>query len=208
MTYDFPDHELTFSQAMEACTDGVETPAIYHSSRSPALSVDSPSRRLPQRPEKLRFLTLDEWDPHNTYDEDVPTCLHYSIKWKVSVNKKVISRDTDQDLVLAPTAYWHESLKPSLEELLRSKVAHNRPIRCDDTTVVASVNDRSERDLTKRFNSTNIDWSVIEKQLLGWGELFRSGKKLRLSISFKYVDSQPSTDITKRGSKRGSSATK
>ena len=40
----------------------------------------------------------------------MPTCLHYSIKWKVTVNKKVISRDTEQDLVLAPMAYWHEYL--------------------------------------------------------------------------------------------------
>lgn len=97
MTYDFPDHdhELTLSQAIEACTNGVETPATYRTSRSPrALSADSSSRQLPLRPEKLRFLRLDEWDQHNTYDEDAPTCLHYSIKWKVSVNKKVISRDT------------------------------------------------------------------------------------------------------------------
>lgn len=82
----------------------------------------------------------------------------------MSVNKKVISRDT-QDVVLAPIAYWHESLKPNLNELLRRKGAQNRHIRCDDTTVVVSVNDRSERDLTKRFNDTNIDWSVIENSL-------------------------------------------
>jgi hypothetical protein len=206
---DFPDYGLTLSQAMEACTNDDDPPTFHQTTRSPGtLSADSPSRRPPQRPEKLRFLRLDEWDACNTYDEDVPTCLHYSIEWKVSVNKKIISRDTEQDLVLAPTVYWHESLKPSLDELLQSKVAHNRPIRCDDTTVVASVNDRSERDLTKRFNGTNIDWSVIEKQLVGWGELFRSGKKLRLSMSFKYLDAQPSTDTTKRGFKLGSSATK
>ena len=35
----------------------------------------------------------------------------------------------------------------------------NRHIRCDDTTVVASVTDRSERDLTKRFDDIDIDWS-------------------------------------------------
>jgi len=208
MMYNFPDHELTLSQAMEACTNGEETPAPFRTSRSlRAVSAESPSCQLPVRLEKLRFLGLDEWDERNTYDEEVPTCLHYSIEWKVSVNKKVISRDTEQDLVLAPTAYWHEYLKPSLDELLERKVAQNRHIRCDDTTVVASVNDRSERDLTKRFNGTNIDWSVIEKQLVGWGEMFRSGKKLRLNVSFKYEDSQPPSAAMKRGSKRGSCAT-
>jgi len=146
MTYDFPDHELTLSQAMEACMNGGETPAPSSTSRSlRAVSTESPSCQLPLRPEKLRFLGLDEWDERNTYDEEVPTCLHYSIKWKVTVNKKVISRDTEQDLVLAPMAYWHEYLKPSLDELLQRKVTQNRQIRCDDTTVVASVNDRSER---------------------------------------------------------------
>jgi hypothetical protein len=175
MTNDFPDHELTFSQAIEGCTNNVE-PHI-------------PSHQLPLRPEKLRFLKLDEWDEHNAYDEELPTCLHYSIEWKVSVNKKVISKDIEQDVVLEPLAYWYKCLRPNLEELLRRKGAQNRYIRCDDTTIIASVNDRSESDLTKRFNDTNIDWSVIGKQLIGWGELFRSGKKLRLDISFKYMDS-------------------
>jgi hypothetical protein len=82
---------LTLSQAIEGCTNGVETPI--------------PSQQLPPRPEKLRFLKLEEWDEHNAYDEEVPTCLHYSIKWKVSVNKKVISRDTEPDVVLEPLAY-------------------------------------------------------------------------------------------------------
>src|SRR5205814_8375490 len=29
----------------------------------------------PLQSERLRFLQLDEWDEHNTYDEEVPTCL-------------------------------------------------------------------------------------------------------------------------------------
>jgi hypothetical protein len=155
MTYNFPDHEFSLSQAVEAFTNSGETPSSSRTSRSlRALSAESPSQRLP---EKLGFLGLDEWDEHNTYEEDVPTCLHYSIEWKVYVNKKVISVDTEQDLVLAPTAYWHEYLKPSLKELLERKVAQNSHIRCDDTTMVASVNDRSEPDLTKQFKATNID---------------------------------------------------
>lgn len=106
MAYNFLDYELTLSQAMEAFMNGEETPISSRTSQSlRVLSTKSPSHQPPLRPEKLRFLGLDEWDERNTYDEEVPTCLHYSIEWKV------ICRDTEQDLVLAPTAYWHESLK-------------------------------------------------------------------------------------------------
>jgi hypothetical protein len=31
-------------------------------------------------PEKLQFLQLSEWDEHNGYEEDEPSCLHYSIE--------------------------------------------------------------------------------------------------------------------------------
>lgn len=99
-------------------------------------------------------------------------------------------------------------LKPKLDRLLQRKVAQNRSIRCEDTSVVASVADRSQRDLTKQFESIDIDWLCIERQLIEWGELFRYSKKLRIIISFSYVDSRPPTGTTKRGSKRGSSATR
>jgi hypothetical protein len=160
------------------------------------------------QPEKLLFLQLAEWDEHNSYDEDEPSCLHYSIEWKVSVNNGKLSNDTEHDLVLVPSAYWHMFLKHKLEKLLRKKVAQNRHVRCDDTSVVVSVTDRTERDLVKRFEDIDIDWSVVEKQFIKWGELFRSGKKLRVNLSFNYTDSYSSSVRTqRRGDKRGSSAT-
>lgn len=119
----------------------------------------------------------------------------------------MISKNTEQDLVLKPMAYWCEILKPKLDQLLQRKVAQNRHIRCEDTTVVASVNYRTEPDVTNQFENLNIDWSMIEKQLIAWGELFRYGKRLRVNISFNYIDSRPPASTTKRGSKRGSSAT-
>ena len=94
-------------------------------------------------------------------------------------------KDAEQDVVLAPADYWEHFLEPKLENFLRKK---NRPLRSKDTTVVVSVMARSERNLMKRFNDTSIEWAVIESQLVAWGELFRIGKKLRLNLSFNYVD--------------------
>jgi hypothetical protein len=45
-------------------------------------------------------------------------------------------------------------------------MAKNRTIKSNDTKIVVTVIQRSERDVIKSFNSTNIDWSIIEKQLL------------------------------------------
>jgi hypothetical protein len=82
----------------------VETPASSRTIQSSRANSAETSTHQPLRPERLRFLQPEEWDTYNSYDEEVPTCLHYSLEWKVSVNNKVISRDTEQDLVLAPTA--------------------------------------------------------------------------------------------------------
>jgi hypothetical protein len=103
--------------------------------------------------------------------------------------------------VLAPTFYWPQFLKPKLEKLLRKKVSSNKRVTPDDTNVVVSVTDRSERDLTRRFDETEIGWPDIEKQLVTWGELFRAGKKLRVDLSFNYLETgqQPTT---RKGDKR------
>lgn len=78
----------------------------------------------------------------------------------------MVAKDTEQDLVLVPAAYWHIYLKPKVEKLSGRKVANNKHVEYNDTSVVVSVNNRLERDLTKRFNNIDIDWLVVEKQLL------------------------------------------
>jgi len=159
--------------------------------------------------DKLDFLQLSDWNEHNNYEEDTPTCIHYSIEWQVTLNNKAISKDTEQDLVLTPTAYWHVILKPKLDLLLHRKLGQNQGVRCDDTNVVVCVNHRSQRDLTKRFDEINIDWSVVERQLLAWGDLLRTGRKLRVNLSLNYVDTQPvNTAVPRREGKLGSSATR
>jgi hypothetical protein len=82
------------------------------------------------------------------------------------------------------------SLQPKLGALLGKKIHNSMRVRPDDSNVVVSVNERSERDLIKRFDEVQVDWSVVDKQLLSWGELLRAGKRLRVDISFNHVETQ------------------
>jgi hypothetical protein len=117
-------------------------------------------------------------------------------------NRAIMPKDTEQDIVLAPAAYWQHVLGPKLEDSVRKQ---KRSLKSDFTSVVVLVTQRTEPNLTKVFPQTSIDWAVIENQLVAWGELYRVGKKLRLNLSFNYVDASQSS--TTRTDKRGSSST-
>ncbi len=54
--------------------------------------------------------------------------------------------------------------------------------------MVILVDERGQDDLIERFDDTNVDRLVIERQLVAWSELFRRGKKLTVKISFNYVE--------------------
>jgi hypothetical protein len=154
---------------------------------------------------RLQLCPFADWDPDRAYDENPPIYIHYSIEWKIAVNNRAImSKDTEQDLVLEPAAHWEHFLEPKLKNALLKK---KRPLAADDTTVVVSVTDRKTRDLEKRFDETGIDWSVIQKQLLAWGELFRAGKTLRLVLSFNYADASPTTTLLQGPNQRTRAST-
>ncbi|KAH7231006.1 hypothetical protein BKA59DRAFT_447630 [Fusarium tricinctum] len=150
-----------------------------------SLADPSPSPSY-QRP-RLPLLQLDDWDPDDTYDESPPTCVHYSIEWKLQLRKGRLSKltnDIEQDRVLAPGAFWDTTLKDKVDKLLRQKTPLAKKYVPEETIIVVFVTDRGERDLTKRFDEFNIDWQMVEEQLCKWSPLFRAGKKLRIDISF------------------------
>lgn len=161
--------------------------------------------------DKLGFCQLTDWDEKRTYNEHPPIYIHYSVEWRVRVNNRELSKDTEQDLVLAPAAYWRLFLNPKLEKVLLCKMlAKKRTVKSEDTKIVITVTQRLERDVTKRFDNTDIDWSVIERQLILWADLYRAGRKLRVNISFNYnyvETGQPSAMSSRNTDKRGPSTT-
>jgi hypothetical protein len=83
MAYNCPIDEFTYAEThvIEACTNSGETPTFSRPSRSlRVLSTESPSHQPLLRSEKLQFLSLDEWDERNSYDEDEPSYHHYLIE--------------------------------------------------------------------------------------------------------------------------------
>ncbi len=199
------DHRIADTASETFVQHDLSVPAIVPNDTDSDENICSglQDRELPRG--KLELLDLDERNEHEVYDEVPPTCIHYSIEWKVLLNNKLMSKDTEPNLVLTPRFYWSLFLRPKLEKFLQKKVPHRR-VACDDTSVVVSVTGRSERDLTKRFDELDIDWFLIERQLSTWSELFRAGKKLRIDIAFNYVEVGEQAP-TKKVGKRGFSST-
>jgi hypothetical protein len=87
-------------------------PTFDSRSTSPA-QTNQPQRRRPGLP----LLQLADWDPNLLYDESPPMCIHYSIEWKLLLKKGRLTKltnDTEQNLVLAPSAFWDRTLKSKL----------------------------------------------------------------------------------------------
>ena len=57
-----------------------------------------------------------------------------------------LTNDTEQNLALAPSAFWTTTLKSKLLQLLEKKTPRNTSYESDETNIVVSVTDRSQRD--------------------------------------------------------------
>ncbi|KAF5865344.1 hypothetical protein ETB97_004154 [Aspergillus alliaceus] len=134
------------------------------------------------QPDYLRFLPFAEWEEGEDYEREPPEFICYTIARKIIINHRIETRETEQDLVVAPK----------------------------DTAIVVSVNHRNQNDLEKLYKSTNIDWRPVERQLRKWSNLLRMGKQPKIAISFKYIrdDDDLQHRTPRKGDKRGASATK
>ncbi len=144
----------------------------------------------------LSFVPYADWDPEQAYNDLPPSCVHYFIEWKLTVNRRIIAKQTENDLVVAPSDFWTEELSSKIADIVTST---GKSCEADATTIAISVNDRSEHDITKRFTKLNIDWLVVERQLQAWSHLLRIGKKLRINVLFNYTESNKALRTAGRG---------
>jgi hypothetical protein len=159
----------------------------------------------PFQDSRLPLLGLNDWYPAFRDDEDDPTCIHYDIEWKLQLKKGRLSKlveITEENLTLAPGAYWDKFLSVELASTVKDKLPEPR-YEPDETTVVVSVEKRSERNMRKRFDGLVVDWKTIEDKLRGWAPLFREGNKLRIDISFVYKEAIQPAAATTRSRGRG-----
>lgn len=169
------------------------------SSRSSRLEPDHPPQKdLPV----LTFLPFEQWNRSTTYNDATPLWLRYVIEWKVTVNTKSVGKSTEQHVVIKPGLYFDVVIRSALDQVLRSKVAASSQIEPVDTQVTVAVNDRSERDLVKRFDGATVDWAVVEQQLTMWSNLCRAGKKLRVVLSMNYTHTRLRSSTDREQSSR------
>ncbi|KAA8641518.1 uncharacterized protein ATNIH1004_011654 [Aspergillus tanneri] len=182
-----------------------DAPTPYFGSPGYSLSP-SPHRTLQQPSDRLGFLPLDEWEEGGEYDQQPPQYVCYTIKWKLTINHKRAGSATEKDLVVAPSDYWEEFLKASLEDMIQAKKKGNQRVRYESTDITVSVNDKTQSDLEQFCSTKNIKWKPVENQLRKWSNLLRIGKKLTVTIVFSYTkdDDDDSYMLTsRRGEKRG-----
>lgn len=159
------------------------------------LSSPQRSQRRPAR-DTLPFVPYEDWIPDQLYNDQPPSCMRYVMDWKLTLNRITAAKQTEDDLGLAPSDFWNEELSPKIADIVTST---GKPCEAEATTIVISVNDRSEHDITKRFDKLQIDWPVVERQLQAWSHFLRIGKRLRINATFNYVDGGKAACTAGRG---------
>lgn len=166
-------------------------------------SDSSPQSRSAANQDDVWTSRLSE-PPDPEYNDPQPAHVPYSVEWKLTANNRMITKDSEQTIVVPPDVFWKTRLRAKLRAVLDRKLPSTKTFEAVDTDVVVSVTDRSQRDLVKRFDELDVDWAMLEAQLQRWSHLTRLGKSLRIDLCFNYKQTRlPSDRSARQGTKRG-----
>ncbi|KAK2035904.1 hypothetical protein LZ31DRAFT_286242 [Colletotrichum somersetense] len=147
------------------------------------------------------------------HNDPQPTHVPYAVEWKLTANNRMITKDSDQNIIASPEVFWKTRLRPKLRDVLNRKLPSTKTFEAVDTDVVVSVTDRAQRDLVKRFDELDVNWSMLETQLQAWSHLTQVGKCLRIDLSFNYMQTRQTRQTrlsgdtrAQRNNKRGRSS--
>ncbi|KAI1839961.1 hypothetical protein JX266_013830 [Neoarthrinium moseri] len=164
-----------------------ETPRLINTPTSISTSRDA----TPSPHQELTFASLSDF-PRGAIDrDDQQGSIRFNIEWKLTVNRRSKVEDTEQNVVVSPRNFWEAVLKSKLETVARKKLPVDKSFQVEDTVITVSV--KGKRDLKKRYEGLDIDWSVPEKQLWDWKHFLSVGKELCIHISFNYKEVAPAS---------------
>jgi hypothetical protein len=118
--------------------DRESIPSVCPSPSPDELLNELPSPLHQPQTSEVDFLPVVEHKDGGTWDGQSANCVHYQIEWRVTLNNRIVTKDTEQNLALPPSSYWEE-INNKAGSLLRRKIARDRRVRPDDTTIVVSV---------------------------------------------------------------------
>jgi hypothetical protein len=72
----------------------------------------------------------------------------------LTLNRKIAAKQTENNLIVAPSDFWNEKLSSKIADIVKST---GKSCKTDTTTIAISINDRSEYDITKRFEKLEIN---------------------------------------------------
>lgn len=118
------------------------TPGNFDRERTPSIFSLSPDRVPDERSSPLHqhllnqldFLQVNGRGNRGANDEQPPNCIRYLVEWKVTLNNRVMKKDTEQNLVLKPGSYWEQITKDA-ENALRRKTKRDQRVRSDSYCV-------------------------------------------------------------------------
>lgn len=157
----------------------------------------------------LPLLQASEWDEQATYNENPPSCVHYDLTWKISLNKgttrltNLTESRTENNLVLAPGAFWKRTLKDTVQQVLERKTPAGKKYTIEETKIKVSTDQRGRSNLfSKVYDLMDILWDDVERELEKASDVLLSDKRILVDITVVYKDATPTGAGPGRGAGR------